>query len=301
MNTTVVERNGHGRPLTSMVRTAGKSTLRHYGTMTASRRPLPDFLIIGTKRGGTTSLWNYLIGHPLVMPMFPSAQKLKSNAYFFSHYDRGLDWYRSHFASTAQRARVERSQGHAPIAGEASPYYMYDPRVADRVRSVMPSVKLIIQLRNPVDRAYSHYWERVNAGVEPLSFEDALAAEPSRLSGERARMQAEPLYYSRAHDWYSYRDRGVYAPQVAQWLEIFPVEQIHIVRSEDLYGHEQATMDSVVDFLGLPRRTMETITRHNYRPAARMDPNTRAELADFYAPHNARIEQIVGRDLGWDS
>ena len=292
-------RSGLAGSFPSVVRTAAKATLRRYGTITADRRPLPEFLIIGTKRGGTTSLWNYLISHPLVLPMFPSAQKMKSNAYFFSHYDRGPSWYRSHFATATQRASVERRVGHRPIAGEASPYYMYDPRVAERVRSVLPEVRLIVQLRNPVDRAYSHYGERVNAGVEPLSFEEALAAEPGRLQGEDQRMLADPYYYSEPHDWYSYRDRGIYAPQLSRWLELFPAEQIHIVRSEDLYADEQATVNQVVDFLGLPRRHLDTVKRHNYRPATTMAHESRAELEDFYRPHNARLFEIIGRDLGW--
>lgn len=287
--------------LPAVVRTGAKVALRRYGMATARLRPLPDFLIIGTKRGGTTSLWNYLIGHPLVLPMFPSRQRLKSNAYFYENHARGLGWYRSHFATTTYRARLQRRTGHAPMAGDASPYYMYDPRVAERVRAIMPEIKIIVQLRDPVARAYSHYHERINAGVESLSFEAALAAEERRLRGERERIIAEPDYYSRAHDWYSYRDRGVYAPQMAQWLGVFPRTQVHVMRSEDLYAYEQATFDRVVDFLGLPRREMSRIARHNYRPAEKMLSATRAELVEFYRPHNALLYDLLGRDMGWQT
>jgi hypothetical protein len=148
---------------------------RAYGVASARWRPYPDFLIVGTKRGGTTSLWNYLATHSQVLPMFPAPRGLKSNAYFFENVHRSDRWYRSHFHSRAYRRR--RAQRVGPVvSGEASPYYMYGPHIPRRIAAVMPDVRIIVLLRDPVDRAYGHYQERVKQGVEALSFEDALAA-----------------------------------------------------------------------------------------------------------------------------
>jgi hypothetical protein len=272
---------------------------RWYGMATATLRPFPDFLIIGTKRGGTTSMWNWLVDHPAVLPMFPALRGNKSTDYFFDGGARGERWYRSHFHSRPYRRVLARRRGHRVVSGEASPLYMYDPRICPLVRRTVPDVKVIIQLRDPVTRAFSHWQERVGQGVEPLSFEDALAAEPSRTDGELARMQSDPTYYSRAFDWYSYRDRGIYHPQVAQWMQAFPADQVLVVSSEAFSRDEQGVMDTVVDFLGIPRFRRDVFARHNLSPRMTMPEHVREELRSFYAPHNRRLFELLGDDLGW--
>ncbi|MFE3453698.1 sulfotransferase domain-containing protein [Nonomuraea sp. NPDC059194] len=274
---------------------------RQYGMRTASRRHLPDFLVIGTKRGGTTSVWNYLIQHPLVMPMYPPSRGLKSPYYFDINFAKGDTWYRSHFATEARLDRMERELGARPLTGEACPYYMYCPPVAERVLDRMPDVKLIITLRDPVKRAYSHYWERVGAGVEPLAFEQALAAEPGRLAGEVERMAADPLYYSKAHDYYSYQDRGVYLPQLERWTKLFPAANLLILPAEDLYRDEQRTVNRIAAFLGISEFALRTKERHNHLPAPRMADETKAQLTEFFRPHNRALFDFLGKDFGWPS
>jgi hypothetical protein len=283
------------------VKDVANATTRAYGMRTAGSRHLPDFLVIGTKRGGTTSLWNYLIQHPMIMPMFPESRGLKSPYFFDINYGRGIEWYRSHFATEQQLDVLERRLGTRPLTGEACPYYMYCPPVAERVRELIPDVKLIMTLRDPVKRAYSHYWERVGDGVEPLTFEEALAAEPERLAGERERMAADPSYYSRAHDHYTYRDRGIYLPQVRRWMDAFPAENILIMPAEELYKSPQAAFDRVVEFLGLPPSQLPVAERHNYLPAPQMSPLTREELTEFYRPHNRALFDFLGVDFGWET
>ncbi|HTW19112.1 MAG TPA: sulfotransferase [Mycobacteriales bacterium] len=281
------------------MRTVAKTAFREWGVATASLRQLPDFLIIGTKRGGTTSLWNYLLTHPHILPMFPAAQNLKSPHYFYWHYDRSERWYRSHFATRLRRTQLARVGKTAPVTGEASPYYLYSPYAAERARALLPQAKIIIMLRDPVARAYSHYWERVHEGVEPLSFDAALAAEDDRLAGEADRMAADPLYYSRPHDFYTYRDRGVYLPQLERWLGQYPSEQVLIVQSEAFYADKQAIFDQVTDFLGLPGHQLGEVKRFNYRPAEPMSEPSREFLTDFFVPHNRALYDYLGRDFAW--
>lgn len=290
---------GDGIPDAPWTHTAAKVVLRRWGIATAGLRPWPDFLLIGTKRGGTTSLFHYLRGHPDVLPMFPTP-RLKSPHYFYWHFDRGERWYRSHFPTRVYRRSLETLRHGRVVSGEASPYYMYHPYTAERVRAVLPDIKLIVSLRNPVNRAYSHYWERVDIGAEELSFEAALAAEPSRLAGELEKMAANPLYYSRNHDWYSYRDRGIYAPQLERWFSMFPREQFLILNSDAFYADEQAEMDRLTDFLSLRRHRLEAKPQYNQRRAAPMDSTVRDELAAFYRPHNQTLYELLGEDLGWD-
>ncbi|MFC7645738.1 sulfotransferase domain-containing protein [Streptosporangium lutulentum] len=136
--------------------------------------------------------------------------------------------------------------------------------------------------------------------MEPLTFEEALAAEPERLAGERERMAADPSYYSRAHDYYTYRDRGIYLPQIKRWMEIFPSENILIMLAEDLYKSPQLAFDRVVEFLGLPPSQLLVAERHNYLPAPQMNPLTREELTEFYRPHNRDLFDSMGVDFGWE-
>jgi hypothetical protein len=164
----------------------------------------------------------------------------------------------------------------------------------------MPQVKVIMLLRNPVKRAISHWQERVKQGVEPLSLFDALAAESGRTGGELDRMMEDPSYYSQNYDWYSYRHRGIYRPQVERWLAAFPAEQVMIVQSEEFSRDEQLTMDKVSDFLEIPRYKRIAYPRHNQSPKVTIDPRVLRDLADFYRPHNQELYALVGKDYGWD-
>src|SRR5919201_6138602 len=164
-------------------RTVAKRALRGFAVATSPLRRLPGFLILGTRRGGTTSLFNYLLEHPSVAPLFPSAQNIKGVHYFDKQHAKGRAWYRSHFPTVIFSA-FWRVRGYRMIAGEASPYYLFHPWAPQRAHELVPHAKLIVLLRNPVDRAYSHYRERVRNGVEDLTFEEAIEREPARLAGE---------------------------------------------------------------------------------------------------------------------
>jgi hypothetical protein len=286
--------NRRGRRL----RAAVKAGLHSWGLATAAIRPMPDFLIVGTKRGGTTSMHHLLLQHPDMVPMFP-ARRLKSPMYFSQHYDRGERWYRSHFATSPWRWVRGALRGHATVTGESSPYYLYNPYAAERIRRDIPDVKIVIMLRDPVRRAYSHYWERVDNKVEPLSFADALKAEPQRLAGQLEMMAANPLHYSEPHDWHSYRDRGLYADQLRRFFALFPRDRILILPSESFYRDEQAAFDRVTDFLGLRRHTLAAKQRYNYLPVEKMDAAIEAELTEFFRAPNDEVYELVGEDFGW--
>lgn len=271
---------------------------RSVGLVTAPSRQLPDFLIIGTKRGGTTTFFKYLQRHPSVIPMWPGVENAKKTHFFDQNWHRGTSWYRAHFPTDSQRRRVERKHG-ASATGEAAPYYMFHPLVLDRVRESLPRAKIFVLLRNPVDRIWSHYHERVNAGTEHLSFMDALAAEEERLRGEAERISREPRYYSERHDFSSYLARGRYLEHLEPWLDAFYPHQLQVIRSEDLYTDPSATMTTAHRFLGLPEMPPPTSHRFNYIPASKIDEATRTWLADYYRPHVAALETRLGRSFGW--
>lgn len=277
-----------------------KASLRRWGIVTASRRPLPDFLILGGKRAASTSLWNYVVRHPDVLPMFPARQKIKGTSYFSTEFWRGERWYRSHFPTEEDRRRIARD-GVSPVAGETTPYYLFHPLAPERAASSAPDVKLIAILRNPVDRAYSHYKERVRHGAEPLSFGDALDAEPERLAGEEERILAVPRYASVAHEHLSYVAQGRYIDMVERWLACFPRERLLILLNESFDVDPGGELARVFAFLGIRQWRPPELERYNFHPAAAMPMDLRTRLLDTYRDDNRRLTALLGIDLStWD-
>jgi hypothetical protein len=257
-----------------------------YGRATASARPLPDFLIIGAQKAGTTALYAYLRRHPAI-----TGPSWKEVSYFDRHYERGEAWYRGNFPN---RVRVR-----GKLVGEASPSYIFHPLGPERVKALVPEARLVALVRNPVDRALSHYHHEVALGREPLPFEDALDAEEDRLRGEKERLAADPSYFSRPWWSHAYTSRGRYAEQLERWLAVFPREQLLIVPSEDLGSEPERTHARVLDFLGAAPHRLDVYPRVYERQYEAMSAETRERLAAEFEASNRRLYELLGRDLGW--
>ena len=280
-------------------RETAKQVLRRYGEATSAARHGPDFIIIGAKRGGTTSLHRYLLEHESIHPLFPGRQHIKGVHYYDSNYTRGLRWYRSHFPLEAGGRHLARPGRRPVIAGEASPYYLFHPLAAERLARDFPDVRIIVNLRDPAERAYSHYKEQVFLGRETLSFEAAVDAEDGRLRGEAERIVAEPGYRSTAHEHLSYQAQSRYLDMLPRWFSLFPRDQLHITASEDFYADPNRHVNDIWRFLGLPPRKLVSRTRHNHQQAPAIDPETRQRLLDTFADHNQCLEELLGRPLPW--
>jgi hypothetical protein len=277
-----------------------KGVVHASGRATASARVLPDFLIIGCKKGGTTSLMNWLVEHPDVARMYPSFQRRKSPHYFDINYARGRDWYRAHFPTRLSMTRRERRAGRRPLVGEASPYYMFHPAAPERVRETLPGVRLIALLREPVSRAYSNYWDRVATGHEDLpTFEAAIDAEAERLRGVTPALLRDPGYYSYDHDHHSYLARGRYVEHLEPWLRGYGDERLLVLAAEDLFRKPQQTFETVQEFLGLPVRQLTLRPRNERRGYPPISPKTKARLKDYYQPYNDRLFDALGRKFDW--
>lgn len=238
----------------------------------------PDFLIIGAQKGGTTSLYDALSDHPCV------AGALKKEIQFFDlNYHRGIGWYRAHFPSMLERRYTLLVTRKPFVTGEASPSYLFHPLAPQRMREVAPQAKLIALLRNPADRAYSHYWHEVRRGRETLPFAEAIEVE---LRGEGKKRPA-------------YLARGRYLEQLQRLETHFPRQQTLVLQSEALYADPARTYRAVLEFLGLPRwepRQFRTLNTGSYPP---MEASARQRLAAYFRPHNERLARYLGVDLGW--
>jgi len=248
----------------------------------AGSRPLPAVIIPGTMRGGTTSLYHYLARHPQIAPSIK-----KEVHYFDLHFARGPEWYRRQFAAAPS--------GSSPWPFESSPYYMFEPRVPARIRGLVPDVKLVFLLRDPVERAFSHYQKNRRDGREPLDFLDAIRAEDERLAGEEQRMLDDPGYVSRIHQYYSYRGRGEYAAQLLRWQAEFPASQMLVLDAAELYADPRRILRRVLAFLGLDPWEPSTFETHNAgRHGAAPPPEARALLDGHFAVHQQRLVDLVG-------
>jgi hypothetical protein len=295
----ILERNAQRSRAEVLARETAKRTIRRYGMATADLRLVPDFLVIGAKRGGTTSLWNYLAEHDGVLPLFPRAETAKGLYFFDEGWAKGERWYRSHFPTTTTRALAARRLGPPVVAGEASPYYLYHPLAPQRARSVAPDALIIASLRDPVERAWSHYKERRTNNTDPLPFPEAIAAEPHRLAGEEARIVADDGYLGVVHRHMSYVDQGRYAPMLERWFDAYGRDRVMVEISEEMYADPQTAVDRVTDRLGLPRHTLRHPEPYNAEPDEGFDPDVRARLTELLAPDIAAVEDLLGRSLPW--
>ena len=260
-------------------------------------RILPDFLVIGTAKSGTTTLYGWLSEHPFVEPA-----DMKEVHFFDYGYERGLDWYRSHFPLARDRETFAREHGRPFLTGEASPTYISHEWAPTRIAEALPQAKLIVAFRNPVDRAYSQFQMSRREEEEPLeSFADAVAAEEERLAPEHARSKADPRYKSWPLGCWSYVWRSSYAEQVDRWFRLFPREQFHFVSTEELESQPQTTLDAVYEFLELPPHANADLGHLHVAPKYDpISPEVRAQLAERFRPDNERLYELVGVDFGWE-
>lgn len=270
-----------------------------YRLATSQGRALPNFIIIGVEKGGTTSLFHYLTRHPnIVAPVH------KEPHYFSLRYNRGihqLAWYRANFPLQAELNTPAPENGQARQTFEASTSYVVFPQSASRIKALLPTVRLIVLLRNPIDRAHSNYAHQVRLGAETLTFEQALDREmdSGRGAAEAERVRSDPDYDSRFYYKSCYCQRGIYADQLPIWLETFPADRLLILRSEDLHETPAKIYTQVLDYLGLPAWQPDQFFPYNRSRRATMAPETRARLSDFFQPHNQRLYHLLNRDFQW--
>ncbi len=267
-------------------------TARHLWRLaTAPVRTLPDFLIIGGQKCGTTFLYQLLVRHSHVKPAFA-----KEVHYFDLNFRKGDNWYRSYFPLQLRNSRTY-------VTGEASPYYLFHPHAPRRASAVVPDAKLIVLLRNPVDRAYSHYQHQVKRvkgeARETLTFEGAIEAEEMILPGEVNKMLQDEYYQSLSHRTRSYLSRGIYIDQLLVWSSFFQRNQMLILKSEDLFDDTANALERMLEFLDVPHWAPETYSIPNKREYTGVSPLIRQRLNEYYKPHNQRLYEYLGVDFGW--
>lgn len=265
----------------------------------ASWRGLPDTLIIGAQRCGTSSLYKYLGSHPQVIPALR-----KEVEYFSTSFAKGESWYRAHFPLRARTGVAQWLTRRPVLSFEATPDYLLDPRAAGRAAEMLPDAHIIALLRNPTDRAFSQYLHNRRLGHEDLPFDAALDHEERRLEGEVERLMSDVDYPARALRRYSYVARGMYRDQLIRWLDVYPADRVLLLRYEDLAASPAAVLRRIEEFLGIADWVPDRFINHSYgrgkeRPSQHLDESIRRRLDTVFEPHNARLAETIDSDLSW--
>ncbi|MEG4280071.1 tetratricopeptide repeat protein [Microcoleus sp. MON1_C1] len=239
----------------------------------------PNFIIIGSQRCGTTSLYTYLAQHPQILT------PIKKEMDFFSwHFDRGIDWYLAHFPPIPP--------GEQFLTGEASPSYFDSREAPARLYSLFPEAKLIVLLRNPVDRAISQFYRLTGLNWEARSLDRVISDEIERLN-------QNPQYII-GEEPGNYLARGRYIEFIKNWRTFFPQEQLLILKSEDFYADAAAIVQQVLEFLDLPEYQLSEYQNANPGSYQRVNESVRDRLSDYFRPYNQELEEYLGRQFDWE-
>lgn len=288
---TVAQSGGPGSRLAVHVRRAARAQAE----ITAPLRLRPSYLIVGAQRCGTTSLHRAVAKHPDVAP--PMLRK--GLHYFDTQYPKGFAWYRGHFPLAAPARLRRAARGTRPISGESSPYYMFHPLAPERIVADLPDVRLIVMVRDPVERAWSAYTHERARGFESEDFEVALRLENSRLKGEVERLLADPGYISLAHRHQAYVHRGHYVEQLAHLRRLVGPSRLLVVDSQRFFSTPEKEYAAAIEFLGLRPWTPQAFERANARPRADIDNAVQDQLLAHFRPHDEALATFLGWAPSW--
>ena len=254
-------------------------------------RALPDFVVIGAQKAGTSSLYGQLSAHPSVVPA------LRKEVHHFDRSPAVVAPYRAWFPRRATLDRVAARTGRA-ITGEATPFYLCHPAVPTRMRPVVPDVRLIAVLRDPVARAISGYHHAVRVGDEDRPIERALdptAVEDLPPATDAAWYDA-PDCPLRLH---GYLARGRYAEQLERWFSVYPRAQVLVLDSDALRGGR--VPDAVLEFLDLPVPSVAAVADRNVGAYTAAASDLESVLRDYFRPHDERLSSLLGVELPWST
>ncbi|MGK2955522.1 MAG: sulfotransferase domain-containing protein [Solirubrobacterales bacterium] len=262
---------------------------------TARWRVLPDFIVIGVHKGGTTSVYEYLAQHPQVVPAFE-----KELQYFTSFFDNDERSYRAKFPNVARMGAVRRRAGRA-ATGEASPSYISNPRAPARVRAMVPEARLVLLLRNPVDRAVSafHHNKKKTPWEDLATFSEAVDRELGELSDELELVLADDSRSLEEYLHHCYLRRGVYLEQIKWWHAHFPPEQLLILQYERLSTSPEALLLEIEQHLGLEPWVPDELERFNTNTYPDLEDDLRRKLVEYFAPHNEELFEYLGERFDW--
>tara|TARA_Y100000310_G_scaffold327978_1_gene395253 strand:+ start:5155 stop:5997 length:843 start_codon:yes stop_codon:yes gene_type:complete len=266
---------------------------RKFNGLTSPIHVLPDFIVIGVGRGGTTTLHHNLSKNPCLF-----SASYDETGFFDENFHLGLNWYRSLFPSKFTKNKTLKNLKNF-LAYEVTPAYIRRPWAARRIAEVLPNVKLIAILRNPVDRTYSHYNMSLSEGNYKSSFEDVVNNNFKELEELSSSYEKSSDEYFKNFVEHSHIARGFYAEQLKIWFNIFGNKQIHITSTENLAANPQQTFSDIFKFLEVPDykyEKLENKRKGNYLP---MQKDIRNKLSNYFKPYNEELFELIDQRFDW--
>lgn len=257
-------------------------------------RMSPHIFIVGAQKAGTTSLFRDLANHAQIIA--PVAKEIHQ---FDRHKMRPLDNYLAHFPSL-QDAEERMRRVDAPVMTmDCTPYYFMHPQAAERISAFCPDAKIIVMLRDPCARAWSHYWHEVARGFETLEPEAAFAAEAERII--KPHDHVGPDKQARfAHQHYSYCARSEYDVQISRWQALFRSDQLLFIATEQYQQNPAAERDRIAAFLAIgPFAHAQDQGRLNEGRYPAPAPAMAAWLDQRLHRSRERTRAMLGADFGW--
>ena len=254
---------------------------------------MPNFFVIGGVRCGTTSLYHYLGQHNCI-----KQAAYDELGYFDDNFHLGLNWYRSLFPTKFVQKNIE-SEYKKFLTYDVTPFYIYNPLVVDRIFKFSPNAKIIAILRNPIDRAYSNYNQKMqDEGDTKTTFEEIVYSEIEKIENDE---NDEENYAFLVDEFYELLlARGFYAKQLEFWFKKFPRKNVLLISSEELAINTDKTVSEIFEFLEVPNQKISDLTKQNERKYPRMKDSTRNTLINFYKPYNEKLFCMLGSKFDWD-
>ena len=265
---------------------------RHYYYLSSPLRVLPECFIIGVVRSGTTSLYHYLGQHPCIGP-----SAYDEIGYFDENYHLGINWYKSLFPTKFTRDKIIKKHGKF-LTYDVTPFYIYNPLVTRRIFESFPQAKIISNLRNPIDRAYSNYIIMLQDGDTTKTFEEIVKMEMDEIDKSKSKLNDESYIVDIFYE--NLLARGFYANQLEVWFEKFQKNQLLMISTEDLAQKTDQVLTKVFEFLDLPYFKIRDFTKQNKREYPLMKDETRKLLIEFYKPYNKKLFGMLDRKFDWD-
>lgn len=266
---------------------------RKFHGVTAPLRTLPDFLVIGAKRCGTTSLYHYLGLHPSI-----KRSTHDHLGFFDDNFHLGLQFYRSFFPTVVEKRACLKKTGMFATYDVTSSY-IQDPKTAKRIHDIFPQIKLIAILRNPADRAYSEYNLQLRSDPSMKDFEFYVKNEMVEIENdEKSGLVIDAKLFAAGKK--NYLRKGFYFEQFTPWFGLFPKDNIHIISTEQLGRNPDETMKDIFKFLGFPDHQINTEKRHEKGNYKIMNDDTRESLQKFFEPRNKKLYELIGKNFVWN-
>lgn len=255
-------------------------------------RVLPDFFVIGVVRSGTTSLYHYLGQHDCIRKA-----AYDELGYFDDNYHLGVHWYRSLFPTVFTKNKIKKKFGKF-LTYDVTPFYIYNPLVARRILECFPKAKIIADLRNPIDRAYSNYIIMLQEGDTTKTFEEIVESEIREIEQSKSKLNDESYLVNNFYE--KLLARGFYADQLKIWFELFPKNQLLMISSEEFAKNTDSVLREIFEFLDVPHAKIKDYTKQNKRHYQPMKSETRNLLKEYFKPYNEKLYSLISKKFDWD-